>query len=564
MNNKPSISSFANLVPGQMSVSEQGLVLSALESSFQAIEELKTLVQTLRDEINNLKGEDGKPKISGKNQKAISLEQRMVSSELARKEHSKARKNKPIKFDSNRSVDEIQKIDFSDTSSLPSDIVFKGYAKSRYQSLEIGSKLIEVQRAIYYSAVENKTYTADLPSDYVMGSDYTQALKGHIGLFKFELGLSIPKIGSFLRMHGIAISDGSISNILLENGEDLKGEQVAIHKAGLETGLYGASDSTASRFNGANHNTHVFGNDAYSAYFTKPHKDRQTILDLIRLDQDRTYLLNEHTFSLYEYLKIPAKITKPLLLLMPLIGEQHLDKEAFSAQITAVLDPLNKFHKKGYQKHLAKLFEGAYLSAYHAQAPLNILLCDDAPQYKLLALLIAACWVHAGRHFKKISPKIKYHQELLNDFSTRFWAFYHRLKTYKDNPDPKTALLLAQEFDTLFDTTTGYQELDDRIKKTKANKHELLVVLQHPYVPLHNNDSELAVRKEVRHRDISLQTRTEKGTQAKDVFFTIIQTAKKLGVNAYHYIMDRITRKFEMTPLSLLVQQKNLAVSTLP
>ena len=560
MNKTPSISSFANLVPGQMSVSEQGFVLNALESSFQSIDELKALVQTLRDEINDLKGEDGKPKISGKNQKAISLEKREVSSESVRKESGKPRKIKPIKFDTNRPVDEIQKIDFSDTSSLPRDIVFKGYAKSHYQSLEIRSKLIEVQRAIYYSAFENKTYTADLPSEYAMGSDYTQELKGHIGLFKFSLGLSIPKIGDFLRMHGIAISNGSVSNILLENGEALKPEQIAIHKAGLETGLYEASDSTASRFNGANYNTHVFGNEAYSAYFTKPHKDRQTIVDLIRLDQDRTYLLNEQTFSLYQYLKIPAKITKPLAPLVPLVGEQYLDKETFLAQITPILDPLNK---KGYPKHLEKLLEGAYLSAYHAQTPLNILLCDDAPQYKLVALLIAACWVHAGRHFKKLNPKIKYHQELLNDFSTRFWAFYHQLKDYKEKPDPKTALQLAQEFDTLFDTKTGYIELDDRIQKTKANKHELLVVLKHPYVPLHNNDSELAVRKEVRkevrHRDISLQTRTHKGTQAKDVFFTIIQTAKKLGVNAYHYIMDRITNRFTMTPLHLLVQQKNLA-----
>jgi hypothetical protein len=174
--------------------------------------------------------------------------------------------------------------------------------------------------------------------------------------------------------------------------------------------------------------------------------------------------------------------------------------------------------------------------------------------------LIAGCWVHAGRHFKKLNPKIIYHQQLLDDFLTRFWTFYQKLKQYKDKPEPNKARQLSNEFDTLFNTITGYQELDDRIQKTKANKHELLVVLTHPYVPLHNNDSELAVRKEVRYRDVSFQTRTEKGTQAKDVFFTIIQTSKKLGVNAYQYIMDRITKKFNFTPLHILVQQKNLAV----
>ena len=541
-----SISSFCNLVPGQMSVSDQALVLSALESALQGIADLKVIVQSLRDELNHLKGEDGKPTISGKHQKSVSLDQRKVSSETARKTVGKPR-IKPIKFDNSRPVDDIQKIDFIDLSAFPRDVVFKGYAKSHYQSLEIVSKLIEVQRAIYYSATANKTYTADLPTDYMVGSDYTQALKGHIGLFKFSLGLSIPKIGEFLRMHGIAISNGSISNILLENGQSLKAEQLAIHQAGSELGLYQATDTTASRFNGANYNTHVFGNEAYTAYFTTPHKDRQTIVDLIRLDKPRTYLLNEATFKLYDYLKIPAKITKPFI---PLMGEKYADKETFETLIKAVLN------EKDVEKHQQKLLEGAYLAAYHAQTPLHILLCDDAPQYKLVALLIAACWVHAGRHFKKLQPKIKYHQQLLDEFQTQFWTFYQKLKDYKQNPNAPKAGQLEKEFDTLFDTKTGYQELDDRIQKTKANKQELLVVLKHPYVPLHNNDSELAVRKEVRHRDISFQTRTKKGTQAKDAFFTIIQTAKKLGVNAYKYIMDTINRKFEMTPLHILIKLK--------
>jgi Transposase IS66 family len=546
MTSTASISSFCNLVPGQMTVSDQVLVLSALESALQGIADLKVTVQSLQDEINRLKGEDGKPTISGKHQKSVSLDQRKVSSETARKTVGKPR-IKPIKFDNSRLVDDIQKIDFIDLSALPSDVVFKGYAKSHYQSLEIVAKLIEVQRAIYYSATANKTYTADLPTDYMVGSDYSQSLKGHIGLFKFSLGLSIPKIGEFLRMHGIAISNGSISNILLENGQSLKPEQLAIHQAGSELGLYQATDTTVSRFNGANYNTHVFGNDAYTAYFTTPHKDRQTIVDLIRLDKPRTYLLNEATFKLYDYLKIPAKITRPFL---PLMGEKYVDKETFEAHIKTVLN------EKDVEKHQQKLLEGAYLAAYHAQTPLHILLCDDAPQYKLVALLIAACWVHAGRHFKKLQPKIKYHQELLDEFQTQFWTFYQKLKDYKQKPHAQKAVELEKEFDTLFDTKTGYQELDDRIQKTKANKHELLVVLKHPYVPLHNNDSELAVRKEVRHRDISFQTRTKKGTQAKDAFFTIIQTAKKLGVNAYQYIMDTINRKFEMTPLHILIKQK--------
>jgi hypothetical protein len=115
---------------------------------------------------------------------------------------------------------------------------------------------------------------------------------------------------------------------------------------------------------------------------------------------------------------------------------------------------------------------------------------------------------------------------------------------------------LADEFDEIFTTKTGYQCLDDRIKKTLDNKKELLVVLEYKNVPLHNNDAELAVRKQVRYRDITFQTRTKDGTIAKDVFFTIIQICKKWGINSYLYIMDRITKKYEYLKLGDLIYQK--------
>ncbi len=137
MTTKPIISSFTNLVPGQMTVPEQSLVLNALEQLSSLVNEQSVVIQSLRDEINQMKGEDGKPTIPSKNQKAITLEPRNVSSESARKTFGKPRKNKPIKFDSSRPIDEIQKIEFLDKLALPVDVVFKGYAKSHYQSLEI-------------------------------------------------------------------------------------------------------------------------------------------------------------------------------------------------------------------------------------------------------------------------------------------------------------------------------------------------------------------------------------------------------------------------------------------
>lgn len=538
-----------------MSAGEQAFVLSTLEAVLYVLEEQKELIQALKDEINRLKGEQGKPDIKGKNQKEEEQEQEQeggsadVSSEKERRKKSGKRKKRQVKFDASRRIDEeeVADIEDKDKSGLPADIEFKGWAKSHYQGLEIKAKLIELRRAIYYSASSGKTYTAALPGNYQMGCDYTQELKGHIIMFKFEFGMSIPKIGGFLRMNGIDITDGTISNIVLASGQGLKEDRLAIHRNGMEAGLYGQTDTTGSRFNGVNCHTHVFGNQYYTAYFTTPHKDRQTVLDLLRCGQPRAYVLNECALSIYDYLKVPEKIKKGL---RPIIFEQEVAQEAFTQRLRAVLPA------QDYERHEEKLLEGAYLAAYQASYPLNILVCDDAPQYKLLALLIALCWVHAGRHFKKLNPKLNHHQGLLASFLTEFWAFYHRLKAYKQAPSPLGAKQLSAGFDELFSRKTGYGQLDERIAKTKAKKNELLVVLKHPYVPLHNNASELDARKEVRYRDVSFQTRTPKGTQAKDVFFTIIQTCKKLGVNAYAYVLDRLANKQQMMPLHDLIFQR--------
>jgi hypothetical protein len=80
-------------------------------------------------------------------------------------------------------------------------------------------------------------------------------------------------------------------------------------------------------------------------------------------------------------------------------------------------------------------------------------------------------------------------------------------------------------------------------------------------LPLHNNGAELAARRQVRYRDISFQTRSKKGRNAKNIALSIYQTCKKLGVDATKYILDRLTKKNEMISLADLIYQKaNFAV----
>ena len=118
------------------------------------------------------------------------------------------------------------------------------------------------------------------------------------------------------------------------------------------------------------------------------------------------------------------------------------------------------------------------------------------------------------------------HCETFDSFLKRFWAYYHQLLAYQKTPNPQEQVNLLTEFDTLFDPHIGYDLLDQRIAKSRSKKVTLLLVLQHPELPLHNNAAELAVRQRVRKSDVSFGFRTQAGVQAWDTFATLAATTK--------------------------------------
>ena len=144
----------------------------------------------------------------------------------------------------------------------------------------------------------------------------------------------------------------------------------------------------------------------------------------------------------------------------------------------------------------------------------------------MLTEYLSLCWVHDGRHYKKLSPIVPFNIKKLEEFIERYWEYYRRLLEYKANPSEDSAEELSKEFDILFSTITGYKDLDERIEKTKAKKDNLLLVLKYPELPLHNNASELDARVQARKRDVSLHTMTEEGTEANDTFLSIHKLVK--------------------------------------
>jgi hypothetical protein len=185
---------------------------------------------------------------------------------------------------------------------------------------------------------------------------------------------------------------------------------------------------------------------------------------------------------------------------------------------------------------------------------------DDAGQFNVL--LHAVCWIHAERAINKLVGFTKENREAIAKVRGEIWDFYNELKAYKEAPRKKTKAELEARFDELFTTPTCFVSLNLALKRIHKNKSELLLVLDRPYIPLHNNLSERDIREYVKKRKISGSTRSERGRQCRDTFTSLKKTCRKLGVPFWRYLNDRISRKCEIPPLSELIRQQSLAPET--
>ena len=128
---------------------------------------------------------------------------------------------------------------------------------------------------------------------------------------------------------------------------------------------------------------------------------------------------------------------------------------------------------------------------------------------------------------------------------------------YKGNPNKNKRMDIHERFDSIFSTVTGYRTFDERIAKTKKKKDELLLVLDYPNVPLHNNLAEIAVREGVSKRKISYGTRSELGRLAWENMLSIQNTCRKLGISFYRYLYDIFSDSYSMPRLYDLITIAN-------
>ena len=513
-------------------------LMNLIEAVSSDLRDAQAEIQRLRDENNRLKGEQGKPKIKGNTPKPPRVD---YSSE---KERRKAKPRQKQAKKAKLVIHREQKLKV-DKASLPPDAEFKGYEDVVVQDIIFRADNVCFHKEKYWAPSTGQSYLAPLPLGYE--GQFGPGLKALTVSLYFGNGMSESKILELYENIGVQISAGQLSNLLIKGQDEFHVEKAEVCEAGLESSPFQHIDQTSTRVNGQNQHCTIVCNPLYTVYATTPGKDRVSVLDALRNGRARRFRLNEEALGYLESAPL-RKATRAWLLAES--SDQEWDEQTFVERLDERWPNLTAQQRQA-------ILSAAAVAAYHAEVDLpmvRLLICDDAPQFKWITEELALCWVHEGRHYKKLMPRFVHHLEQLSDFRKQFWDFYHELLAYQQHPTTEESARLETAFDKLFSTCTDYAALNARIAKTQAKKASLLMVLKYPEIPLHNNPAELEARQRVRKRDVSFGPRTQDGVRAWDTFMSLAATTRKLGISFYQYIHDRISKANQIPSLASLIE----------
>jgi hypothetical protein len=365
------------------------MLINLVEDLQTTVRQLQADNQRLRDEINRLKGEKGKPDIKpnkhGKGQ--------------ASDHSSEAERRKPQEWHKGRKLDKIQidreEVLSIDPARLPADAEFKGYEDTLVQDVVIRTDNVLYRKSKYYSPGERQTYLAELPPGYV--GQFGPGIKALALVQYHACNMAEPKIREFFANVGVLLSDGELSNWLIKDWPQLHAEKDAIYAAGLRSSPWQHLDDTATRVNGDNQHCQVVCNPLYTAFFTTKSKDRLRILDVLRNLRARTFRVNQEAIDFLHVFGLSQRSVRT-------VQSLPQDQDFSETEINQLL--AERLPRLGPQQRI-RILEATAVAAYHAQLEfpiVKLLVCDDAPQFNWLTEELALCWVHEGRHYKKLEP----------------------------------------------------------------------------------------------------------------------------------------------------------------
>ncbi len=477
--------------------------------------ELKRLVAAQRDEIARLKGLKGRPSIKPSGMENAT-EPKLGGKRAKRRSRGKV---------TPRVTPETEVL----RVAVPKGSQFKGYEPYQVQDLVLTARVVRYRRERWLTP-DGETIVAPLPG----------GIRGHFGpelrrfvLMQYHQGqVTVERLVTLLQAIGVSISKRQVMRLLIDEQDDFLSESREVLRAGLETADWVSVDDTGARHGGANAVCTQIGNDNFAWFGTTGSKSRLNFLDLLRAGHT-DYVIND---AALDYMRDHVLAGTLVQRLATHEQRQFADEKAW-------LGHLEQLGLTGLQvtpDPVRVATEGALWGAVSAHGFLceAVVVSDDAGQFNVGHH--ALCWVHAERLVHKLETFTDQQRRAQQHVRGLIWWFYADLKAYRLDPTPRRRSELRARFDRIFQRHTGFATLDRLLQRLHANKAELLMVLDHPEIPLHTNGSENDIRCQVTKRQVSGGTHSDIGRDCRDAFLGLAKTCRKLGIAFWDYLGARL------------------------
>ncbi len=440
------------------------------------------LIQELRDEIARLKGDNPRPRI-----KPSVLE----------KGHSDETKTEPrAKRPGSAKRKKTDKLEIHERHVLRADNVPQGSRFKGYEEFTVQGLLVQPRNTLYlrerWIAPSGEQIIAALPDEVRKQGHFAVSLHSFILYQYHHCHVTQPLILEQLREMGVDISAGQINRIITEGKRPFHEEKEEILRVGLKVSGYVNVDDTGARHKGKNGYCTQIGNEMFAWFESTSSKSRINFFEILRARYP-DYVLNAAALVYMHAQKLPKACLEKLITAGRAVCEGKAEWKAFLESL-GFIDT----------RHIRIATEGTLLGSilgHRSTHPDLVVLSDDAGQFDFL--LHGLCWIHAERAITKRTGFNDEQRKAPGSIRSQIWDFYRELKVYRDRPDTPTKEKLEKRFDEIFSTRTCYARLNQALARIRENKPELLLVLERPDIPLHNNTSETDIREYVKKRLIS-------------------------------------------------------------
>ena len=531
---------------------------SALETE---VSDLKNLISNLRDKVEKLKAENtalreevrhlrklkGQPKIrpnkktpeDGKDKKVSKTAS--SSGNTTPPKSKRQRSQKPGQTAKPKPTSVQEKI--CQAEGVQDNWRSKGYQNFTHIDLELKFTTTRYRREVWLTP-EGQTVIAPLPA-HVKGR-FGDNLTALVLDLYHSCSVTQPLLLDWLHSHGCPISEGKLNDLLIHGHEQFHQEREDILETGVACSRMLLVDDTGARHDGKNGYCTVIGNDAFTVFASTPSKSRVNFLTLLQ-GKRRSHVLNSVAVSYMKQVKMADKWVDALAA----YGETHfLNKAAWDA----FLDDHKMFSKEQRRKATEAVLKAGLLDNGFPEA--MIIHSDGARQFDT-AFDHSLCWFHASRPLAKLIPANKQERVARDWIEKQYWHLYDDIEAYCLTPTETRKAQITQDFNHWVTTQVDYPDLQYELGKLHRAREELLLVLEYPWLPLHNNLSERQIREYVKRRKISGGTRSTLGQRCRDVFASLKKTCKLHGVSFSRYLKDRISGVGIIPRLSDLVREKS-------